>query len=324
MPRQLPWKVNTTTTKPKSTTATPRAASSTSTSRLTPHSRTATPGSTGTGTSKPRRSLTLDVNCTSPPSPLQTAPTRILTPLARTPSPSPPPSPLPEAEMHTPHDDRFRMVEDEFLATAQQFTRHLHQAEYQRLKVAAAARAEGDAEAIRRGEVREERVIVRPVVGAPAGGRVEGRRREREGGGLRGLLSSPPRREMPLLVLGRGRGGSPSRGEGRRVVKEEGGGSRVVKDEEGRGGDDVGRRRTGMEEGRKRRSEVLKRREPERGRVPRSTSPLPWVPPDDDEDDDDDFISRMRAEREEKRRKRESGVKRAGSPTISLDDIPFI
>lgn len=227
--------------------------------------------------------------------------------------------------MHTPHDDRFRMVEDEFLATAQQFTRHLHQAEYQRLKAAAAARAEGDAEAIRRGEVREVRDIVRPVVGAPAGGRVEGRRREREGVGLRGLLSSPPRREMPLLVLGRGRGGSPSRREGRKMVKEEEGGKTMVKDEE-RGAVDVGRRQTGMEEGRKRRSQVPKRREleRERGKSARSTSPLPWVPPDDEDEDDDDFLSRMRAEREEKRRKRESGVKRAESPTISLDDIPFI
>lgn len=220
--------------------------------------------------------------------------------------------------MHTPHDDRFRMVEDEFLATAQQFTRHLHQAEYQRLKAAAAARAEGDAEAIRRGEVREKRVIVRPVVGAPAGGRVEGRRREREGGGLRGLLSSPPRREMPLLVLGRGRGGSLSRGEARGRVKDEEGGK--MKDEE-RGGDDVGRRRAGTEEGRKRSSEVpLLEPERERGKPARSTSPLPWVPPDDD----DDFLFRMRAQREEKRRKRESGVKRAESPTVSLDDIAFI
>ncbi|VBB76727.1 Putative protein of unknown function [Podospora comata] len=32
------------------------------------------------------------------------------------------------------HDDRYRMVEDEFLAVAGEFTRHLHAAEYQRLK----------------------------------------------------------------------------------------------------------------------------------------------------------------------------------------------
>ncbi|KAI1117959.1 hypothetical protein F5Y14DRAFT_291831 [Nemania sp. NC0429] len=33
-------------------------------------------------------------------------------------------------------DDRYRMVEDEFLATARQFTAHLHAAEYERLKAA--------------------------------------------------------------------------------------------------------------------------------------------------------------------------------------------
>jgi hypothetical protein len=33
-------------------------------------------------------------------------------------------------------DDRYRMVEDEFLSTAQQFTAHLHAAEYERLKAA--------------------------------------------------------------------------------------------------------------------------------------------------------------------------------------------
>lgn len=32
------------------------------------------------------------------------------------------------------HDDQYRMVEDEFLAVAGEFTRHLHAAEYQRLK----------------------------------------------------------------------------------------------------------------------------------------------------------------------------------------------
>lgn len=34
------------------------------------------------------------------------------------------------------HDDRYRMVEDEFLETAKQFTQHLHAAEYQRMKKA--------------------------------------------------------------------------------------------------------------------------------------------------------------------------------------------
>ena len=53
------------------------------------------------------------------------------------------------------HDDGFRMVEDEFLATARQFTAHLHAAEYQRLKDVAASQ---NAETIRR--------ISRPVVGS--------------------------------------------------------------------------------------------------------------------------------------------------------------
>ena len=34
-------------------------------------------------------------------------------------------------------DDIYVMVEDEFLATAQLYTQHLHQAEYQRLKALA-------------------------------------------------------------------------------------------------------------------------------------------------------------------------------------------
>ncbi|KAI1373261.1 hypothetical protein F4677DRAFT_225806 [Hypoxylon crocopeplum] len=51
-------------------------------------------------------------------------------------STSPPPEPLPESYMieGLEHDDLFRMVEDEFLSTAQQFTAHLHAAEYHRLK----------------------------------------------------------------------------------------------------------------------------------------------------------------------------------------------
>lgn len=52
------------------------------------------------------------------------------------------------------HDDRYRMVEDEFLAMAHDFTKHLHAAEYQRLKALASTR---NAEMIR--------TISRPVTG---------------------------------------------------------------------------------------------------------------------------------------------------------------
>jgi hypothetical protein len=52
------------------------------------------------------------------------------------------------------HDDRYRMVEDEFLAMANDFTKHLHAAEYQRLKALASTR---NADMIR--------TISRPVTG---------------------------------------------------------------------------------------------------------------------------------------------------------------
>ncbi|KAI0876008.1 hypothetical protein GGS24DRAFT_261671 [Hypoxylon argillaceum] len=56
----------------------------------------------------------------------------------RSTSTSPPPAPPQEKSMieGIDGDDRYRMVEDEFLATAQQFTAHLHAAEYKRLKAA--------------------------------------------------------------------------------------------------------------------------------------------------------------------------------------------
>lgn len=67
-------------------------------------------------------------------------------------------------------DDRYRMVEDEFLAVAQRFTTHLHRAEYNRLK--AAARAQGEA------AVREmERPVVAPPLTATARFRREASRR---------------------------------------------------------------------------------------------------------------------------------------------------
>lgn len=56
------------------------------------------------------------------------------------------------------NDDRYRMVEDEFLSTAQLFTAHLHRAEYDRLRRQA---EQQNAAAIRE--------IDRPVVGSPKG-----------------------------------------------------------------------------------------------------------------------------------------------------------
>ncbi|PBP25630.1 hypothetical protein BUE80_DR003488 [Diplocarpon rosae] len=52
----------------------------------------------------------------------------------RPPSSSPPPEPPPQCFMYEgkDKDDRYRMVEDEFLAVAHQYTVHLHTAEYKR------------------------------------------------------------------------------------------------------------------------------------------------------------------------------------------------
>ncbi|KAI0432055.1 hypothetical protein F5Y09DRAFT_167824 [Xylaria sp. FL1042] len=74
----------------------------------------------------------------------------------RSASTSPPPEPPEETFMieGIDGDDRYRMVEDEFLATAQQFTAHLHAAEYKRLKTAS-----------ERENAQMIRTISRPVIG---------------------------------------------------------------------------------------------------------------------------------------------------------------
>ncbi|KAI0006779.1 hypothetical protein F4779DRAFT_547954 [Xylariaceae sp. FL0662B] len=71
-------------------------------------------------------------------------------------STSPPPQPLPETFMidGLENDDLYRMVEDEFLSTAQLFTAHLHAAEYHRLKAVSKSQ---NADTIRD--------ISRPVIG---------------------------------------------------------------------------------------------------------------------------------------------------------------
>ncbi|EFW99339.1 hypothetical protein CMQ_5760 [Grosmannia clavigera kw1407] len=76
----------------------------------------------------------------------------------RSPSTSPPPAPPSETFMIAgmDHDDQYRMVEDELLSVAHEFTAHLHAAEYHRLKTTAKSLG---AEAIRN--------ISRPVTDGP-------------------------------------------------------------------------------------------------------------------------------------------------------------
>ncbi|KAF7861727.1 uncharacterized protein EAF02_010681 [Botrytis sinoallii] len=75
---------------------------------------------------------------------------------SREPSTSPPPEPPTESFMEEgrEHDDKYRIVEDEFLTVAKSFTVHLHTAEYKRLGKMAKTR---NADAINS--------ISRPVVG---------------------------------------------------------------------------------------------------------------------------------------------------------------
>ncbi|KAL2021348.1 hypothetical protein VTK56DRAFT_7319 [Thermocarpiscus australiensis] len=124
MPRQLPWKVKgaATTHTPSRPKATASPAASASRSPAPSHRSaalsTTTPKaeSTAEPSRKQRRSLGLGA--------------------VRSPSTSPPPEPLKEEFMIEgfDHDDKYRMVEDEFRAVAGEFTKHLHAAEYQRLK----------------------------------------------------------------------------------------------------------------------------------------------------------------------------------------------
>lgn len=67
------------------------------------------------------------------------------------------PTPIKETFMRNKIDDRWRMVEDERLSTARQFTAHLHAVEYQKLKKVVNKQNEGRAHS-----------IVRPVFNSKA------------------------------------------------------------------------------------------------------------------------------------------------------------
>ncbi|KAM0563492.1 hypothetical protein ACHAPJ_001213 [Fusarium lateritium] len=135
MGRRLPWK---TSASPSSTEKKPSL--KVESPRPTP-SRSPNPGTPSASIKKPRRERVVEAQDG-----------------ARSPSTSPPPEPPPERFMRPglEHDDRYRMVEDEFLNMAHQFTTHLHRAEYNRLKSLAKHQ---NADTIRE--------IERPIVGAP-------------------------------------------------------------------------------------------------------------------------------------------------------------
>lgn len=125
-------------------------------------------------------------------------------------------------------DDRYRMVEDEFLAVAHDFTRHIHAAEYQRLKGLAKSQNEETIQNISRPVTGEMTEMVKrrhaALDTATRQRRVLGKRsadgdEPRGGGGssLQGLMESPRKQAVPLTSFGgsnlarAARGRSPSR-----------------------------------------------------------------------------------------------------------------
>jgi hypothetical protein len=122
-------------------------------------------------------------------------------------------------------DDRFRMVEDEFLDAAKQFTQHLHAAEYQRLKKAARSQNAAAINSISRpvtiqmpdetrrkvegvARAKKHAAVVQSVLGK--GGRGSGTEEDSDGNGgawlgtaLHGLMESPGRSAASLTEIGR-------------------------------------------------------------------------------------------------------------------------
>lgn len=113
------------------------------------------------------------------------------------------------------YDDRYRMVEDEFLAVAGEFTRHLHAAEYQRLRnLASSKNAEtiddisrpvtgAPADAVRRRHARLETAVkqqrgLTKILGKRVDHDSDSGDRPWTGTSLQGLMDSPRKKKVPL------------------------------------------------------------------------------------------------------------------------------
>ncbi|KAK3399836.1 hypothetical protein B0T20DRAFT_170490 [Sordaria brevicollis] len=137
---------------------------------------------------------------------------------SRSPSTSPPPEPLGEEYMiEGPRfDDRYRMVEDEFLAVAGEFTRHLHAAEYQRLKSLASSKnaqtihdisrpvTSAPTDAVRRRHAkletaaRQQKGLAKVLRKRRADHDSDSEEKPWTGTSLQGLMDSPRKKQAPL------------------------------------------------------------------------------------------------------------------------------
>ncbi|KAK4034019.1 hypothetical protein C8A01DRAFT_39498 [Parachaetomium inaequale] len=218
MPRQLPWKVGIGATKqsssrPKAAAASPAPSASRSPAPSHRPAPAPKPGATPDTARTARRSLGLS--------------------LARSPSTSPAPEPLKEELMieGIDHDDQYRMVEDEFLAVAGEFTRHLHTAEYQRLKgLAKSQNADtiqnisrpvtgGMTDLVKRRHAaldtasKQRKGIAKTLGKRAAGNESDGEEPSRRPAtSLQGLMNSPRKQTVPLTSVAGSRPGSSYRG----------------------------------------------------------------------------------------------------------------
>ncbi|KAL2200294.1 hypothetical protein P885DRAFT_65990 [Corynascus similis CBS 632.67] len=155
------------------------------------------------------------------------------------PAPSHRPSPTPKIEETRDrfmieginHDDQYRMVEDEFLAVAGEFTRHLHAAEYQRLKGLAKSQNAEAIQNISRPVTEEMTALVKRRHAAldtaskqregitktlsrrAASADTEENEPQRQAAtSLQGLMDSPRKRTVPLTSIINSRPGSSYQG----------------------------------------------------------------------------------------------------------------
>ncbi|KAH7328243.1 hypothetical protein B0I35DRAFT_416927 [Stachybotrys elegans] len=150
MTRRLPWKRDESDLKPTRTPDSPATASPQQIVPKPPGVRSSSP------TKRKRESESNEEDETAEPNQPRNSTHDIPSRARRSPSTSPPREPPQEKHIDagSDADDRFRMVEDEFLHVAQRFTERLHRAEYARLKLLASKQ---NAAAISQ--------IERPVVG---------------------------------------------------------------------------------------------------------------------------------------------------------------
>ncbi|KEY71397.1 hypothetical protein S7711_05660 [Stachybotrys chartarum IBT 7711] len=231
----------------------------------------------------------------------------------RSPSTSPPRGPPPERFMNAGSfsDDQFRMVEDEFDHTAQQFTRHLHHAEYARLKSLAKSQNAATISAIER-----------PVVGRPsaevqrrkdAAKRAAKQRRALQdaagdgagvpwaGTSLQGLMERPTR-DFNMIPC------SPSKSRTRAAAGHQS--SRANAGHNGRESPET------------RDSTPTRHRGPSRQQERRVDTVIMEME-DGISDDDDPFgIQRRKARREKSREQLRRPPKKTSPSPVSLDDIP--